>query len=478
MFRHRFLLTFAMIVGGICLAAVPARAGNVYVDANATGPAHDGTSWCQAYLTLDEALESASLFDSILVAGGTYTPDPTGLFDPRDATFHLRKFVEIYGGYAGCGAADPDERDLRLYETILSGDLDGDDGTLGGDNSENCYHVVTGSSPLQPTDQSAVLDGVTITAGNANLLQSGFRDRAGGFISNSGDPSLRRCRIVGNEGKRAGGVYNYVSDTTFIDCVIANNTSSGGAGGLMDVSVGFVEGATLVNCLILDNKATGGTGGGIVTNEADTRLDDCTIYGNYSVSVGGGIYAQISNPQFTNCILWGNEDFYGTGESSQVGGVNTAPVLDYCWVQGWTGDLAGENSFGTDPRFVPGPLGCLYLSQIDAGEPEDSPCVDGGDDTAANVGFDDTVTTRSDELADMGMVDVGYHYPVTGEGFLIGDYDRNGIIDLTDFAQLQNCFTAEGPADVSPCCRIFDVELDQDVDLLDYSDFAALFDPP
>ncbi|NIP84091.1 MAG: hypothetical protein GTO03_00420, partial [Planctomycetales bacterium] len=38
-------------------ALTPARAQPVvHVDANATGPTHDGSSWCSAYTALDDAL--------------------------------------------------------------------------------------------------------------------------------------------------------------------------------------------------------------------------------------------------------------------------------------------------------------------------------------------------------------------------------------------------------------------------------------
>jgi hypothetical protein len=100
----------------------------------------------------------------------------------------------------------------------------------------------------------------------------------------------------------------------------------------------------------------------------------------------------------------------------------------------------------------------------------DSPCLDTGSDTAANLGLD-LLTTRSDEQVDTGLVDRGYHYPLTGWSLVMGDFDRNGEINLADFAPLQNCFTADGPADVSPCCRIFDFEPDDDLDLSDYGSF-------
>ena len=56
-------------------------------------------SWCKAATSLQDVLKSAGLNDTIKVADGTYWPDPTGLADPRDATFRLPSTrVTIEGG--------------------------------------------------------------------------------------------------------------------------------------------------------------------------------------------------------------------------------------------------------------------------------------------------------------------------------------------------------------------------------------------
>jgi hypothetical protein len=63
-----------------------------------------------------------------------------------------------------------------------------------------------------------------------------------------------------------------------------------------------------------------------------------------------------------------------------------------------------------DPLFVRGPLHDYYLSQVAAGQAVESPCVDAGSDTAANLGLDG-LTTRVDGGRDVGIVDMGYHAP-------------------------------------------------------------------
>ena len=141
----------------VCLAAGSVHGQTVvYVDDTATG-ANDGSSWCDGYTYLQDALAAAAAsggaITEIRVAQGTYKPDQGTGQTPgdRDATFRPVNGVTLAGGYAGCGAPEPDTRDVDLNESILSGDLNGDDATENSD-SDNCRHVVTASG----VDASAV----------------------------------------------------------------------------------------------------------------------------------------------------------------------------------------------------------------------------------------------------------------------------------------------------------------------------------
>jgi len=113
-----------------------------------------------------------------------------------------------------------------------------------------------------------------------------------------------------------------------------------------------------------------------------------------------------------------------------------------------------DHNIGDDPVFVTGPGGDFYLSQIAAGQGADSPCGDAGSDTAVNLGLGLCGrTTRTDEVPDTGVVDIGYHYPV--------DCNDNGIPDDEDIADgtsedcNHNCIPDE--CDILPpettCCE-------------------------
>ncbi len=147
----------------------------IYVDDDAAG-ANDGTSWENAYVYLQDALAATIGGDEIRVAQGIYKPDLGGgnTVGNKRATVHLINNVIIKGGFAGVGELDADVRDVEAYETILSGDLNGNDVTVANPEdlkdeptrAENSVHVVTGYL----TDETTVLDGLVITGGNANAM--------------------------------------------------------------------------------------------------------------------------------------------------------------------------------------------------------------------------------------------------------------------------------------------------------------------
>ena len=465
----------------------------LYVDGNATGPVHDGSSWCQAYVHLQDALAAAAIsggtVTEIRVAQGLYAPDRGGDETPGDqqATFQLLNGVTIAGGYAGCVAPDPDDRNVDVYETILSGDLLANDTGSPEDVSrnDNSLHVVTGSG----TEPTATLDGFTICRGGGRYGSTS--NAGGGMINEAGSPTVANCTFRDNHAFGGGGMANYDSHPLVTNCTFINN--SGGKGGGMAnggngtptvIHCRFYDNhgrsggamynsngaATVTNCLFVGNTASHGAGienwnGGHATITSCTFSENSAI-GGPAVACGAASGLDPSSAELTNCIL------VDGGDELEYFAPNTITIT-YSAIQG---GAEGEGNTDQDPLFVPGPVGCYYLSQIAAGHAANSPCVDAGSDTAVNLELD-TLTTRSDEGVDIDTVDMGYHYPVTGQPLLMGDYDRSGQIDLADFAGLQNCFTGDGPTEVTPCCRIFDFEPDTDVDLTDYATFeAALMD--
>ena len=127
MSAHRRKPLVAAIVATIhTLTLASAYGGTIwYVDQQALGPGSDGTTWCIAFDDLQDALDIARSGHEIRVAEGVYRPDRGT--SSRTESFVLRSGASMLGGYAGCGAVDPDARDPSLHETILSGDLSDND---------------------------------------------------------------------------------------------------------------------------------------------------------------------------------------------------------------------------------------------------------------------------------------------------------------------------------------------------------------
>jgi hypothetical protein len=180
------------------------KGSTIYVDDTAVG-LDNGTSWANAYASLQTAITTAVSGDEIHVAQGTYKPT---MDTDRTKNFALKNDVSILGGYAGAGATDPDARDVTGTPSVLSGDIGG------GSTADNSYHVVVGNG----TNSTAVLDGFTITAGNANGTSTATY---GGEMYNEyySSPTLTNCIVWGNTATTASQVYNSSStpDITYCD---------------------------------------------------------------------------------------------------------------------------------------------------------------------------------------------------------------------------------------------------------------------
>jgi hypothetical protein len=75
------------------------------------------------------------------------------------------------------------------------------------------------------------------------------------------------------------------------------------------------------------------------------------------------------------------------------------------------GGLAGQGNIDSNPLFVNvPPINFCFLSQVAAGQAQNSPCMNTGDPGSTMV----TGTTRTDHVQDAGTVDMGFHWPITG----------------------------------------------------------------
>ncbi|MBN1653357.1 MAG: hypothetical protein JXA30_06225 [Deltaproteobacteria bacterium] len=270
-----------------------------YVNGNVSSPG-DGLSWATATTRVQEGIDSAyeqvmtdpnTAACEVWVASGRYMIYGTAATN----TVRLRAKVSLYGGFLG-SETSRDQRNWQSNETILDG------------NSQ-VYHVVTGSN-------YAVIDGFTITGGNAN--GSSPHNSGGGMFNYESSPTVSNCTFrdncagagVGSGG--GGAIYNESSSATIANCVFVGNRSTNGMGGALNNWSGST---TITGCVFVANSSAQG-GGAIFANNG-TIIDHCTFAVNSaSAREGGAIYsngAKITDCTFSGNSTNGNGDIYGGG---------------------------------------------------------------------------------------------------------------------------------------------------------------------
>jgi parallel beta-helix repeat protein len=363
----------------------------IYVDVNASGATHDGTSWNSAFTDLQQGLAAAVSGDEIHVADGTYKPTSGA---DRTISFALKSGVNIYGGYAGYGTPNPDARDIAAYTTILSGDV----GAVG-NTDDNSYHVLTAKGISVAT----VVDGFSVTLGFANGGETNQKEGAGLFVTGSSSltPSLlvTNCMFTQNTASWGGAMYNYSSSPTLTNCSFSANTASS-AGGAMynDTS----SSPTLTNCIFSANTTSYSGGGMYNQYSSSPSLTNCTFCANLALSSGGAMESYSSSPVLSNCIVWGSGN-------SPIDSSSSTPTITYCDIEG---GYAGMGNINVDPQFVrspwTGPDGVFGTADDDYGDlrlRSHSVCLDAGSNAAVPGGV--TTDLAGNPRIQNGMVDLG-----------------------------------------------------------------------
>jgi hypothetical protein len=323
---------------------------------------NDGTSWENAYTDLQQAL-SAVVSGEIWVAAGSYKPGAT-----RADTFQLKNNVALYGGFNG-NEDTLDQRDPGVHQTILNGDLLGDDYSrfvnghaVWSNAGDNSHHIVTGSG----VDATAVLDGFVIAHGYArpNGFEGPEIQAGGGIIIRNGSPTISNTKIDGSSGNYGGGAYvDQGSAPSFTNCEFRENSSDIGYGGAMHIYgsssvtfsnchfegnaaigtqspegyggalyINFGSTATITGSSFVRNitgyrtNTTGGatsTKGGAILAGGDISVRDSSFIGNRSHN-GGAIYA-FNGATLINNIFNGN--VVTTAPGSAGGGYGGAMIL-------------------------------------------------------------------------------------------------------------------------------------------------------
>ncbi len=406
-----------LIVLLICGAPLATYADTWRVNAGSL-PGGDGKTWTSPFKDLQDGLESAQPGDEIWVAGGEYKPD-RGTGD-RSRSFRIGAGVSLIGGFAGWEQS-VEQRDLDLYQTVLSGDLNGDDSPLqcaefsdccreheeatcddaaclaivcenepvccngfldqwyaqcalaaanycceiGGRNScENSYHVVEfvdlnigGVIPL---------DGFTIRGAYDVVQRDGAVTGSGIYAWHAHAMEIRNCRFENNT--PYGVWWDQGVDVRFSNCTFVNNAERGVRA--------FTLFADISDC-VFDSNGYGGIQGAQVDLKisrsdfvnhrfrAEAVLADSTVHlsdSSFRNNKGTGVYVFSGGVAFVDHCRFAHNGAGGGGGRAQVHNSLFVGNSPNAWVISGVGVFENCMIAGGSDRGIEAGHATLYLS--------------------------------------------------------------------------------------------------------------------
>ena len=417
---------FSLIISGN-------QSNTIYVKWDAIG-LNNGTSWANAYADLHNAITMTPAGWDIWVAKGTYSPTGNGI--GRSRHFKLKDCVEIYGGFEGTenpNIFDLYERNLLTNETILDGENDR-------------YNVFNNAG----IDETALLDGFTITRGRADDV---VMDGAG-MYNFASSPRIENCRFIRNCAIGNGaGMCNSGSSPKISNCVFSGNgiimppiLLPPECGGGMCNNGSSPE---ITNCIFSGNQAV--HGGGLCNLGGSPLITNSTISGNLALYEGGGIFIPYSpaNLDVVNSIIWGNSVRYESqpneyhGHQIYCGYPGQNPIIDLehtCIETGGNHNLYGDGTINIgigcitiDPLFIaPEPALAAPTTAGDYRLQLASPAIDAGNNWPILFGVInkdiDWNPRISNNTVDMGV----YEFPYPFADFTFTEVCEGNATNFTD----------------------------------------------
>lgn len=392
--------------------------GVAYVLPDAAG-AEDGTSWSDAFPTLQAAFQLRPPCEIHVAAGVYYPSDAAG---DRAASFSFPGGLTFLGGYPPAGGA-PEERDWRHHPTVLSGDLGRDDAIdasgitpsaaeIRFDNAWSVVQVNRQSEPL-------ALDGFVVTGGKSDTLTFGnfaHSNNGGGLFVEESAVTLHNLVLKGNYARDfGGGLFQLkAAQSSVHDTRVVGNGSGSLGGGI------FVAGPT--EAALRNVEMLGNAGGGMFMSRfgpddvPQASLINVSVSGN---SGGGGVrMVDVAPVTMVNSLLAGNANTNGTDAADANLDVNLPGSLTvrHSLVRGcnpggsWNSDCGsdgGGNLPDADSLFVLAP------------DPVSAPSVNGDLRLQANS----PAVDAGDNAANDSQVDLGGNPRITGPAIDLGAWE-------------------------------------------------------
>lgn len=279
--KNYFLLVFFVCVFNFQLLFSQNRIW--YVSQNGTG---SGISWTLPSNNLQTTINNARSGDEVWIKQGTYQR-------AEGFSFSVKEGVSVYGGFPDLANPTQNDRNPRLYETILKG---------------NQAKVLEANGTFDPISRATIIDGLT--------LRDGYATGGSGLTAYNCDATFRNIKIINNVSSMGLGAGMNISNSnsTFIQILVANNTSLLNPGSDGDTAGIRISGGTpkFYNCVVANNHADGYIGGLWLTNTT-CHFYNSIIYGN----TANLRYNTYDNDNFmtgqnvnffaSNCILQGSK---------------------------------------------------------------------------------------------------------------------------------------------------------------------------
>lgn len=279
------------------------------------------------YTTIQQAINSASNGDTVLVSPGAYFED-----------------IDFVG--------------KAINVTSTNGALAT---TIQGTGSQSVVKFVTSETAL------SILDGFTITGGSGTSLAPIPIRAGGGILIRNASPVIQNCLIIGNtvntgttHQSHGGGIHIFGAGTALIQYnTIQNNFV--GAPGASSISAGGGIGTSGSSATIRGNIIQGNTaqsadlGGGIWVSGGNVLIDGNTITGNMCFNRGAGIYVTGGNTQIRNNTISNNNATQGGGGGGIfAASVTSLEVVNNQIIANFGGSLGGGGMYitGGTPNIV------------------------------------------------------------------------------------------------------------------------------
>lgn len=462
-------------------ATVHAQNIRIYVDAAAPAGGN-GLTWDTAFRDLQDALTVAnsrpsptSVAVEIRVAQGIYTPD-RGTLD-RTKSFVVGSATTLRGGFLGLLAGpseDSDHNDPARFVSVLSGDLQHNDGPANSSRLDNTHRIVNSigwATQVRGFTIRGAAAAISQTAGsncivrqciiadhlcdsstvanplaappivgltNGFLWQCAIADNRSALASvvrvaaspGSTVSGLWQCIIAGNRLAQDGSGFplsaalvDLPGSTLSIDaCLIAANSSD-----TYCLSTGC--GVPLYNCTIADNRAYAAPG----LSGCAATIYNCIFARNITTGPGGSTGPQVLGygPYLLRCFL-----DRGVTDVQATGGVINA-TFTFSGTPGFMGASGPDNNPATwqdnDYRLAPG-----------------SPCIDSGDSlyipnqqlhaSLSGVAVFDDPGAANTGSGPVAIVDIGALE--RGPTPCLADFDNSGVLTTLDLMSFLNTWIA------------------------------------